>query len=153
MKAFTTGPFTGKHFTVIMVLFFGVVIGVNLVMASLASSTFGGVVVENSYVASQEFNTWLAQARKEKALGWSAQAARLPDGRVSVVIAKAPGEGVTLGAVARHPLGQAPDQVMTFARQADGSFVSKRALPPGRWRVRFEAAAAELRWRTEQDVR
>lgn len=153
MKAFTTGPFTGKHFTVIMVLFFGVVIGVNLVMASLASSTFGGVVVENSYVASQEFNSWLAQARKEKALGWSAQAARLPDGRVSVVIAKAPGEGVTLSATARHPLGQAPDQVMSFDRQADGSFVSARALPPGRWRVRFEAAAAELRWRTEQDVR
>ena len=86
MKAFTTGPFTGKHFTVIMVAFFAVVIGVNLLMARAASSTFGGVVVENSYVASQEFNTWLAEARKEKALGWSAQATRLPDGRVSVVL-------------------------------------------------------------------
>lgn len=152
MKAFTTGPFTGKHFTVIMVAFFAVVIGVNLLMARAASSTFGGVVVENSYVASQEFNTWLAEARKEKALGWSAQATRLPDGRVSVVLTKAPPEGVTLSAVARHPLGRSTDQVLRFKRQADGSFSSERALPPGRWRVRFEAAAAELRWRTEQDV-
>lgn len=153
MKAFTTGPFTGKHFTAIIVAFFAVVIGVNLLMARAASATFGGVVVENSYVASQEFNTWLEQARKEKALGWSAEAARLPDNRVRVVLDKAPGEGVTLGAVARHPLGRAPDQALRFTRQADGSFVSDRALPPGRWRVRFEAAAAELRWRTEQDVR
>lgn len=152
MKAFTTGPFTGKHFTAIMVAFFAVVIGVNLLMARAASSTFGGVVVENSYVASQEFNTWLAEARKEKALGWSAQATRLPDGRVSVVLTKAPREGVTLSAVARHPLGRSADQVLRFKQQADGSFSSVRALPPGRWRVRFEAAAAELRWRTEQDV-
>lgn len=153
MKAFTTGPFTGKHFAGIMVAFFAVVVGVNLMMARAASATFGGVVVENSYVASQEFNSWLAQARKEQALGWSAAATRLPDGRVRVVLAKAPGEGVTLGGVARHPLGRAPDQALRFGRGADGSFVSEQALPPGRWRVRFEAAAAELRWRTEQDVR
>jgi nitrogen fixation protein FixH len=153
MKAFTTGPFTGKHFTAIMVLFFGVVITVNLLMARAASATFGGVVVENSYVASQKFNTWLVEARKEKALGWKAAATRLPDGRVSVVLDMAPNEGVRLSAVARHPLGRAPDQKLRFVRQAGGSFVSERSLPAGRWRVRFEAAAAELRWRTEQDVR
>jgi len=64
MKAFTTGPFTGKHFAVIIVAFFAVVIGVNLFMATQASATFGGVVVENSYVASQEFNKWLDEAEQ-----------------------------------------------------------------------------------------
>ena len=59
MKAFTTGPFTGRHITIIMVAFFAVVIAVNLLMARYATSTFGGVVVENSYVASQNFNKWL----------------------------------------------------------------------------------------------
>ncbi len=153
MKAFTTGPFTGKHFTAIMVAFFAVVIGVNLMMARAASATFGGVMVEDSYVASQQFNSWLEQARKERALGWSAAATRLPDGRVSVVLDKAPKDGVTLTAVARHPLGRAPDLELRFVRQADGSFISERPLPPSRWRVRFEAAVAELRWRTEQDIR
>lgn len=151
MKAFTTGPFTGKHFAAIMVLFFGVVITVNLVMARAASATFGGVVVENSYVASQHFNRWLDQAAREKALGWSAKAERLVDGRVVVVLAGAPADTV-LNAVARHPLGRAPDQALTFARQSDGSFVSLGPLPAGRWRVRFVAAAAAQRWRTEQDV-
>lgn len=151
MKAFTKGPFTGWHFAAIMVVFFGVVIGVNLVMARAASATFGGVVVENSYVASQQFNTWLDEARKEKALGWSARISRGGDGRVGVALTGAP-VGVTLSAVARHPLGQAPDQTLEFTRQTDGTFRSSAALPAGRWRVRFEAAEGDRRWRTEQDV-
>ena len=153
MKAFTTGPFTGKHFTGIMVAFFAVVIGVNLIMARAATATFGGVVVENTYVASQEFNGWLEQSRQEKALGWSAQADRLPDGRLAVTMIGAPGEGLSMTAIARHPLGRAPDQSLRFTRQANGRFESTTPLPAGRWRVRFEATAGEKRWRTEQDVR
>ena len=61
-------PLTGKRMTGIFVLFFGVVIAVNVVMACYASSTFGGIVVENSYVASQDFNRWLDEAAAEKAL-------------------------------------------------------------------------------------
>jgi nitrogen fixation protein FixH len=53
----------------IMVAFFAVVIAVNVYMARLASSTFTGVVVENSYVASQHFNRWLDEARAEERLG------------------------------------------------------------------------------------
>lgn len=153
MKAFTTGPFTGKHFAMIIVAFFAVVVSVNVYMARAASSTFGGVVVENSYVASQEFNTWLAEAEKEKALGWTATARRLDDNRLSVMLAGAPGEDVELIAVARHPLGRAPDREMRFTRQADGSFVSDKPLETGRWRVRFDARAGEHRWRQEQDIR
>ena len=153
MKAFTKGPLTGKHFAAIIVSFFAVVIAVNLVMLRAASSTFGGVVVDNSYVASQNFNSWLAEAEKEKALGWSAEAERLGDGRVAVKLAGAPRDGVSHGAVARHPLGHAPNQELRFTREADGRFVSDKALPAGRWRVRFEAVAGQQRWRTEQDVK
>ena len=153
MKAFTTGPFTGRHFAVIIVAFFAVVISVNVYMARAASSTFGGVVVENSYVASQNFNTWLAEAEKEKALGWNATAARLADNRISVMLAGAPASGVDLVVIARHPLGRAPDQELLFTRQADGSFVSDRALDSGRWRLRFDARAGKQRWRQELDIR
>ena len=38
--------FTGRHMTAILVGFFGVVIAVNLTMASYATGTFGGVVVD-----------------------------------------------------------------------------------------------------------
>ena len=43
---------------------------------AMPSSTFGGVVVENSYVASQDFNGWLDEARAERALGWDADVGR-----------------------------------------------------------------------------
>ncbi len=101
--------FTGWHMTGILVAFFGVVIAVNLTMASYAVSTFGGVVVENSYVASQEFNGWLDEAKDERALGWSASVARDGAGHVTVVLAGAP-DGVALSAEARHPLGRLPDR-------------------------------------------
>lgn len=153
MKAFTTGPFTGRHFSVIIVAFFAVVVGVNLFMARAATSTFGGVVVENSYVASQQFNTWLDEAAKEKALGWIAKPSRRKDDRIAVLLTGAPATGVTLAATARHPLGHQPDQRLVFQRHSDGSFVSRDPLPAGRWRLRLEANAGDTRWRSEQDVR
>ena len=60
--------FTGKHSAAIIVSGFAIIIAVNLFMATLAVRGFGGVIVENSYVASQEFNDWLDAAEEQKAL-------------------------------------------------------------------------------------
>lgn len=48
--------FTGRHMLATILTFFGVVIAVNLTMATLASTSWTGLVVENTYVASQQFN-------------------------------------------------------------------------------------------------
>jgi nitrogen fixation protein FixH len=151
-QASSAGPFTGRHFTLIMVGFFGVVMAVNFVMAGFASSTFGGVVVDNSYVASQRFNGWLDQARVQAGLGWSAKASRLADGRVVLTFSGTPDAGLTVVAVARHPLGRMPDAALTFERDADGRFVSKLPLPLGRWRLRVSAQAGPDSWRQELDL-
>lgn len=154
MKAFTKGPLTGWHFTAIIVSFFAVVITVNLVMARFASSTFGGVVVENSYVASQNYNEWLAAAEKQKALGWTATAARQADGRVALTLAGATDAGVTVEAVARHPLGRQSDVALAFSATGAGQFLSQTALPAGRWKLRIAARnAAGQPWRTELDIK
>ena len=55
----------------IMLAFFGVIIAVNVVMATLASTSWTGLVVENSYVASQEFNRKAEESRAQAALGWN----------------------------------------------------------------------------------
>lgn len=153
IKALTTGPFTGRHFAIIIVGFFAVVVTVNLLMARYASATFGGVVVENSYVASQNFNTWLQAAQREAALGWSAEARRETDGSVVVTMGGDLPEGLVLKGEARHPLGREADRPLTFRRQPDGRFVSSQPLPHGRWKLRLEAVAGALRWRSEQDFR
>jgi len=144
-------PFTGRHFTLIMVAFFGVVIAVNLVMARYAASTFGGVVVDNSYVASQRFNGWLDKARTQDTLGWNAIASRAADGRVELAFTGAP-EVLIVTAVARHPLGHLPDAALAFVRQSDRRFVSTRPLQPGRWRLRVEAVSGASQWRRELDL-
>lgn len=145
-------PFTGRHMAAILIGFFAVVISVNVTMARLASATFGGVVVENSYVASQHFNRWLDEAAAEKALGWQADLARASDGRVVLTLAGPQTAQVT--AVARHPLGHLPDVALHFAPTGPDRFVSREKLPAGRWRVRLEARAGPAQiWRSEGEVR
>jgi nitrogen fixation protein FixH len=135
-------PFTGRHMLASMLGFFGIVIAVNFTMAWFASSTFGGTVVDNSYVASQKFNGWLEQSRKQAALGWtpalSLDANRYPV--LTVTIAGAPQPGFTATGSAHHPLGRAPDVPMVFDKGADGALVSRFALPPGRWYARITIA-------------
>ncbi|MGE3691264.1 MAG: FixH family protein [Novosphingobium sp.] len=144
--------FTGKHMAAIMIAFFGLVIVVNLAMARLARSTFGGVVVENSYVASQHFNKWLDEARSEKALGWTAQASRTAQGGVILRLSGLPAGDARVSATARHPLGRMADIDLAFVRRADGAYISSRPLPAGRWKVRLSVTSGGRTWRQEQDL-
>ncbi|QAY78729.1 FixH family protein [Sphingosinicella sp. BN140058] len=134
-------PFTGWHMTGILIAFFGVVIAVNLTMATFATRTFGGKVVENSYVASQNFNLWLKEARAQKALGWSHSIAL--DARrvltVSISAAGAPLAGATLRGVARHPLGREAEVTLRFVSAGPGRYESDRPLPAGRWYLHLQA--------------
>ncbi|MBO9575367.1 MAG: FixH family protein [Sphingobium sp.] len=134
--------FTGRHMTMILVAFFGVVIAVNMVMATLATRTFGGLVVENSYVASQKFNGWFEKAREEKALGWTLAAQRLPDGRVAIRLSgAAPIANALVTALARHPLGRMAERGLAFRPGGDRSYESTAPLPAGRWILHVEAQA------------
>lgn len=144
-------PFTGRHMAAVLVLAFSVIVGINIAMATLASSTFGGVVVENSYVASQNFNRWLDEAEKEKALGWQVAAARRDDGRIAATLTGVP-RYADVVAEARHPLGRMPDVRLTFVRDASGAYISDRPLAPGRWTLRFQIESEGTKWRGEQPV-
>lgn len=129
--------FTGRHMLAIMIAFFAVVVGVNFTMATLAAETFGGTVVDNSYVAGQRYNAWLAAARAQERLGW--RTALDLDGQRRVTVAlrdrAGPLAGAEIEAVARHPLGRAPDVVLAFRAGPTGLYLSERPLPAGRWLV------------------
>lgn len=157
MTVQTRRPFNGRHMTAILVAGFGVVVAVNVTMATLASTTFGGIVVENSYVASQDFNRWLDEAAKEKALGWRLQARRGAEGRVVVALTtprrpgSSPGRREIVTAIARHPLGRLPDIALTFHREG-AHWISAQPLPAGRWTLRFDVETDGRQWRTEQEI-
>ncbi|MFD1104617.1 FixH family protein [Sphingobium olei] len=141
--------FTGRHMLFVMLGMFGTIIAVNLIMARFAVSTFGGTVVENSYVASQNYNRWLAEARAQDDLGWSIDL-KMGDGR-TIQVRSTP-QGGTLTGLAEHPLGRAPDQLLNFTKSSDGAWRSTEPLPPGRWRVRLELRSGEETARFVKDV-
>lgn len=134
--------FTGWHITAILVAFFAVVIGVNLFMARQAVSGFGGTVVDNSYVASQNYNRWLAQARAEQALGWTADARLREDGRIVVTARDASGRPFAgqVTAMVRHTVGQGAERSTGFDRSGEGQFLSRDAFPNQRLTVRVALA-------------
>jgi nitrogen fixation protein FixH len=146
-------PFTGRHAAMILVAFFGVVISVNIVMASFALSTFGGTVVDNSYVASQHYNEWLARADAQDRLGWDKSVTVDESRHVRLIVRKdgAPLQGLRIVATLRHPLGQAPARAMRFVSAADGALRSQDALPAGRWQLDLSVhhGADEARYRVD----
>lgn len=132
-----TKRFTGWHMATILVGFFGIVIAVNVYMAHAAISTFGGTVVDNSYVASQEFNGWLAAAHKQEQLGWDTRLSLDAGRQVRIEATKAGAAltGLSGTGLASHPLGATPPIKLDFSQAPDGALTSVQALPDGRWLI------------------
>ena len=147
-------PFSGRHVAAIMIAFFGTVIAVNMLMAMLATGTFGGTVVDNSYVASQKFNGWLGEARAQKALGWQEKIGLNGDRRIDLMLAseRGPLQGASATATARHPLGRAPERTFGFTEIRPGQYRAATPLPAGRWIVHFNIKADGREMRLIEDL-
>lgn len=130
---------------------FGIVIAVNLFMATLAVGGFSGVVVKNSYVASQNFNGWLERAEAQDALGWDIVASRAQDGTVLVEMRNVP-EDAALAAVARRPLGEPDRREVALAGSPAVGFKSTEPLPEGRWLLRLSVVSGEREWRGQSEL-
>ena len=143
--------FTGRHMFWILFAGFGVVVAVNFGMAALASRSFSGVVVENSYVASQEFNQWLDAAEKQKALGWDVALSRDEAGRLLVETTGVP-SGAKVSAELRRPLGEHDSSTIELSASDGGRFRSDEVLPAGRWTVRLLIEAGQDRFALEEPL-
>ena len=142
------GQFTGRHATAILVAFFAIVIAVNVDMARLAGSTFGGTLAENGYVASQDYNRWIKEAAAQDALGWNATP-RVVNGRLVLDLT-----GVTFPKAEvqlQHPLGLVAQQDLRMIPIAPARLVSLQHLRPGRWQViiKLRSGGHEARFRSE----
>lgn len=149
----TGKAFTGRHMTAILVAFFAVVIVVNITMARFAMSTFGGKVVENSYVASQHYNEWLKRAAVQDRLGWDKAVTIDASRHVVLAIRKdgLPLDGVHASATVNHPVGRTAPVALRFEPAAGGGLRSVEPLAPGRWRIDLivRRGADEARYRED----
>ncbi|GGH59489.1 nitrogen fixation protein FixH [Frigidibacter albus] len=135
-------PLTGRKVLLIVVGFFAVIIGVNLTMAFQAVSTFPGLEVKNSYVASQTFD---AERASQEALGWQVTHEYGADGVLSLVMRDAQGMpapikalSVTIGRTTHTRDDRPLDLAYT-----GGIYTTKLDLEPGNWLLHLNAESAD----------
>jgi len=128
--------FTGKHMIMVVLMFFGTIITVNLIMAYFAVSSWTGLVVESSYVESQHFNEKLAAQHAQKALGWQPKLTYQNDRIVFDLRDVNGGPVVAEFATAelRRPSYEGEDQTLSLF-PADGKFIAAHHLAKGAWDV------------------
>ena len=132
---------TGRHVFFIFSGAFGTIIAVNLFLAYSAVSTFPGLEVKNSYVASQEFNERKAA---QEALGWDVRATH-GGGVLRLAIIDAEGQPVrvaSLDATVGRATHVAEDQRPDFHFDGRG-YVAPVTLAPGNWNIRMVAKASD----------
>ncbi len=137
-KPFT---FTGWHMLAIMLAFFGTIITVNFTMAYLATSSWSGLVVKNTYVASQQFNGKTAAIREMLATGIVGDLSVDAKGmRYRLTL---PGDTpVVADAVTAHfkrPVGTAQDFELQLTPAGDGLYLAEATVLPGSWIVEMQA--------------
>jgi len=129
------GEFTGWHMLAITLLFFGTIIAVNITLAVYANRSWTGLVVKNSYVASQHFNERTAERRREAQLGLNARLEPAPDSLRLIVVG--PQSRAITGANATIHLGRpshdGDDRDYTFLEIGNGVYAADVDLAPGVW--------------------
>jgi len=136
-------PINGYHATAMFVVFFGVIAAVNFLMASFALGSFSGTVVDNSYVASQKYNEWLEESRKEAAHGWKVSKPHYVGDQLQVSVLNAenrPLAGAQVSVLAEHPVGRVESIELKLDETEQGQYVSKEALPKGRWKLKISVS-------------
>jgi nitrogen fixation protein FixH len=135
------GEITGRQVLVFTVGAFGIIIAVNVVMAWKAISTFPGLEAQNTFVASQEFDT---RRDAQAALGWTVAVGH-ERGRVKLVITDAAGAPVqvaSLNVLIGRPTS-AQDDVRPDFTFVGGLYEAEVPLEKGQWMVKLEAMAQD----------
>lgn len=137
----TEKPFTGRKFLMVVLVFFGVIIAVNVTMAVKAVKTFPGLEVANSYVASQTFDKDRAA---QEALGWVVEPS-YDRGYLSLVIRDQgglPAPVAELSALVGRTT-MAKEDVTPEFRYSGGIFSAPVTLAPGAWLIHLQAKARD----------
>lgn len=133
----TKGEFTGRHMLLTCCAFFGVIISVNVFMAVSSSTSWTGLVVQNTYVASQEYEDKRIAHEKQVAAGWQASFSYTP-GVAKLTVVDGAGNPVDLGEVGmliNRPVGGHDDQRLTLTASADGTYLAPLTLGGGVWNM------------------
>jgi nitrogen fixation protein FixH len=149
----TVRPLTGRTVLICLIVFFGIIIGVNLTLAKLAIDTLPGTEVDSAYSASLAYESEIAAAREQAARGWhvNAHVARDAEGRGEVRVEArdrngAPIQGLNFTGRLERPADRRADRPVELKDTGSAAYRgSVVALAPGLWDLVLEGDVAGKR--------
>lgn len=152
-RAQSQKPLTGRKVLLMIVAFFAVVIGVNLVMMQLAIRTLSGTEVDSAYSASLAYEKEIATARAQGARNWKVDAHVERSGQSGATLqvearddSGRPMSGLKFQGRFERPTDRRADLPVELAEVGIGIYRgSASAIAPGQWDLVLEAASAGQR--------
>ena len=146
-------PLTGRKVLFVLLAFFGVVIGVNMIMMRLAIQTLPGTDVDSAYSASLAYENEIAAARDQNTRNWKVDAhiQRSADGGATLQVEARDNSGEPMSGVKFHgrferPTDRRADQSVALAETGIGIYRgSAPQIAPGQWDLVLEGDAAGRR--------
>jgi nitrogen fixation protein FixH len=146
-------PLTGAKVLFMLLAFFGVVIGVNMIMMRLAIQTLPGTDVDSAYSASLAYEHEIAAAHDQNARNWKVDAhiQRGPDGGATLQVearddSGKPMSGLKFQGRFERPTDRRADLPVALAETGIGIYRgSAPMIAPGQWDLVLEGDAAGQR--------
>jgi nitrogen fixation protein FixH len=144
---------TGRMVLFSLLTFFGVVIGVNMLMMLLAIQTLPGTEVDSAYSASLAYEKEIAAAQDQNKRNWKVDAhvERTPDGGATLQVETHDNSGKPISGLKfrgrfERPTDRRADQPVTLAEVESGVYRGSAPLiSPGQWDLVLEGDAAGQR--------
>lgn len=152
-KSQATKPLTGHKVLFMLVAFFGVVIGVNMVMMRLAIQTLPGTEVDSAYSASLAYEKEILAARDQGARNWKVDAhvARSGQGGATLQVEVRDNDGRPMSGLKfqshfERPADKRADQAVALAETGIGIYRGTAlAIAAGQWDLVLQVDAAGQR--------
>jgi nitrogen fixation protein FixH len=146
-------PLTGRAVLIAMLVFFGIVIGVNGVMIALAIGTMPGLENDKPYQAGIAYNSEIDAARAQAARRWSVatHVSRDGQGRATATVTARNAGGVPMTGLdvtvrLLRPTDQRGDHTVELRERGPGIYEGDTAgVAAGAWDVEISAARASER--------
>ena len=139
-------PLTGRRVLFYLVAFFGIVIGVNVVMMKLAIDTLPGTEVDSAYRASLAYKDEISAAQDQNRRNWrvDAHVERRADGGATVRLDARDANGTPLSGLKfsgrlERPTDKRVDRAVELAESGIGLYRGNAAdVLPGQWDLAIE---------------
>ncbi len=140
--------FTGKHFLISILSFFGVIIGMNIAFVYFATNTWTGLSKENAYVDGLNYNQTIEAAKIQKDLNWQSSLELEVVGSQKLISFELKDQdnqslsGFDVTVKVGRPTLQGYDQTLVLAESRQGKYEATVDLPlNGQWHVSLSATS------------